>query len=60
MILFLSPFRKIIHPLTGERLKGWEGYVSPERLLDDLVPVRRPMTRPTDSPNDSPNDSRSF
>ncbi|KAL2613100.1 hypothetical protein R1flu_024792 [Riccia fluitans] len=41
------PTTMVLDPLTGQKMRAWEGMIQPDRLLEDLVPYldRGPMDR---------------
>ncbi|CAM6027963.1 unnamed protein product [Sphagnum balticum] len=45
--LILMPTTLVLDPLTGQKMRAWEGMISAERFLEDLVPYmdRGPMDR---------------
>ncbi|CAM6129255.1 unnamed protein product [Calypogeia fissa] len=45
--LIAMPTTLVLDPLTGQKMRSWEGMISPDRLLEDLVPYldRGPMER---------------
>ncbi|KAL3679998.1 hypothetical protein R1sor_022954 [Riccia sorocarpa] len=45
--LSTMPTTMVLDPLTGQKMRAWEGMIQPDRLLEDLVPYldRGPMDR---------------